>query len=856
MKNETRKNMLKVTAIAASTLCAAAIAVALPSFNASADIAALDSVSISMAGAGVRMTGDYDEAIRFRASIPTSEYTSLTSNYSVEMGMLIIPKAELQGNLDLENNVEGVAIKQVVVGDSSTYVNGENTYYNVALYDIPATYYTQDILARAYITVSDGVNTETFYSEEQERNLAYVAYKESVSGNAHTTEETSALNNYMSGKTFYALSAAAGSGITLDYDYAYEGQVLDLTWDLDGKWMQSVSVNGDTNIFNWANGTVTMPAAETVVSAELSDQTDTPTVLGTGAGIKGWYNLSGSWKDLSTAGSVVNSGTVTDISDSDWAALKAAGYKGTIEKGKVGSVNVPTNSTAITFGVGFTDFDFAHYCESFAWADVGENYYISVWFKADSAQNLPIGKFCGYDFTNLKQGAASASPTPIGNENDWFTTSANTWHEFRFNPKALQSAKYWCEGSGGTEFAPGLYAYHKGGNTAAITYTFYSMELMLNDVETSTVADGADLSLKTINPLAHYTKVNGFDIYSGDTKLVAGEDYTADGYTVSGLAAGSYKVVYNLVSSNGYGGSVVAYPNGAKISRVLKVSKVYTSATVLDDMSTAGTVTEYDATANGGTDITETATYSQYTLTDEEYNALLSAGYKGSVTNRTASRVTMASAYSSRRDVYFNITSLAGNEVLETMVKEGGSNLYLSIWMRSNKGYYRASVASAIFGVESNIPVSAGWNSVTNVANEWFEVKITAQQLIDAWTFGKNNGKLTETEDYSIAVYIYNNAKGADYLDGEVFDIYSAEICVADKTATAGTATDVAISSTVFGAYTVEVWDANGNVVTEGVTVSGTSVTVTTAGTYTIVYKLTDSKFVSGTTVKAKLTVS
>ena len=205
------KNKLwKISLGMATLLCASAFTVALPTINTKAETLDDVNVTLKMGGAGVRMTGEKDEAIRFRAGLTNVEYATL-SNYDVEFGMLVIPVSELQGEFSLENDVQGVSIIQVPVNASATYVEGDMTYYNVALSNIPNISYTSDIMARAYVTLSDGENEKTIYSDVQTRNLAYVAYRETLANQNLTDTESSALENYMSGKNFYPISVEEGA---------------------------------------------------------------------------------------------------------------------------------------------------------------------------------------------------------------------------------------------------------------------------------------------------------------------------------------------------------------------------------------------------------------------------------------------------------------------------------------------------------------------------------------------------------------------------------------------------------------------------------------------------------------------
>ena len=194
--------------------------------------------------------------------------------------------------------------------------------------------------------------------------------------------------------------------------------------------------------------------------------------------------------------------------------------------------------------------------------------------------------------------------------------------------------------------------------------------------------------------------------------------------------------------------------------------------------------------------------------------------------------------------------------MVQKAIKERRSDLYLSVWLKANKEIYSASVFGFMIGEESQKPGSFGWVATTLQANTWFELKIPfggSSSFGDS--YGTYQGQLfTTSENIGGGLYLYECHWGQ--LAGAVIDVASVELRVADKTATAGMATNVAIPETIYGAYEITILDATGMDVTANCTVSGTNVTISTASTYTIVYKTTSNKFAEGVTVKAKLIVS
>ena len=178
--------------------------------------------TLKMEGAAVRVSGD-TSGMRFTSSISQAEYEALASKYTVTMGMLIIPANKLTGELSLTNTTD--SIKNVSTTNvEELSIKGDNYEFRAVLKDIPETSFGRDIVGRGYITISDGTETVTYYTDDATRNIAYVAYM------ASEVDETSAfyqanneiLVNYIGGKAFYELDLPVG--VDCDYAYAYAGQ--------------------------------------------------------------------------------------------------------------------------------------------------------------------------------------------------------------------------------------------------------------------------------------------------------------------------------------------------------------------------------------------------------------------------------------------------------------------------------------------------------------------------------------------------------------------------------------------------------------------------------------------------------
>ena len=542
--------------------------------------------------------------------------------------------------------------------------------------------------------------------------------------------------------------------------------------------MKTVSINDTLNEDFWSTGKVIMPAEAAVVNSVLRNQTDTPTILGANGGT--YWAAGGKEYTISQASEITTCET-EQISDADWKALLDAGYKGSIEKGNVTKAVHPTRATMgsanVSFGVALDGLTLVDLFESSAWADVQDRYYISIWLKVNVSGYNWVKTLAAFDVENKKQGY-----TYLINGVDyanWDTLPQDTWYELRYSLKALRNSAYGVDnGICPNDLSFGLYCYHSNLGSDA-TFSIYSMELMLNDAETTT-SGNVDLSYAVGNPFANnYVKMQGFDIYDGETKLKAGEDYTVDGTTVNGLSAGSYKVQYNLVSSNVWNGALNAYPNGAVITRKLVVEQAY--PVVIDDMSTTSSVKAYTQTHAGATfktnECTEIISQST-TITADEYQALVDLGYKGAKTDLNAQTLTFSS-YTARQNVYVQFDKTAVDERLAEVIQNKDDSVYLSIWLKSNQTYGCTTYAG-IIGQTSNkvVPHNGAWKD--GVAGNWFEIKIAISDLLPT-SADIGDGKLSASETYAYG-FVMENAHAHQlnqYLNSATFTIYSVELCKA-----------------------------------------------------------------------------
>lgn len=549
--------------------------------------------------------------------------------------------------------------------------------------------------------------------------------------------------------------------------------------------------------------------------------------------------------------------TSTTITADEYQALLNAGYKGS--KTDLNAQQIVFGSYSARQNVYFQfDETMNHEILQASLKGNYSNLYVSIWLKSNT--NFSYDTYTAVIGQTTKFASIQdIQPTLDQTNVNWLTaTTIGQWVEVMIPLNKYADVGYYI--SNGYLSANETYAYGFSLINCAFnnylnnsTFTIYSMELThvgLKGVQ----GMGVLIDL----PSALFGTGYEVEIYNGTQKLVSGTDYTLSDNTVNGLNKGEYTLVYTLLDEK--------FTKGQQLKVSLEIFNPLTSATVLSDMSKANDATAYvtevwnldPVSADSRTKIDSTV----YTMSTAEMESLAAAGYNGEDTGSATNRFTFASSYKAnvRQSVYIPFNSLYRNEMLQDAIKNRREGLYISVWLKANKKIYSQSIYGLLMGEESQKPTTFGWAGLTLEADTWVELKLPIYQQGNNNTFsycygwGLGEGHYTAEENISGGIYLYQCSW--EQLSGAVIDIASVELRVADKTATAGTAQDVAIPSSIYGTYEIAILDSTGADVTANCAVSGTKVTVSTAGTYTIVYKMTGNKFSSGVTVKAKLTVS
>ena len=232
-------------------------------------------------------------------------------------------------------------------------------------------------------------------------------------------------------------------------------------------------------------------------------------------------------------------------------------------------------------------------------------------------------------------------------------------------------------------------------------------------------------------------------------------------------------------------------------------------------------------------------------ISDEEYAALLNAGYDGEKTQKTAAQIAVSVMECDRANLYVRLGSTQTNEIFRAALEANYTDAYVSIWMKSSQKI-DFTFQKAIFYADGAVGYDKeAWAGINGAPDTWIEVKIPLSSFV---ALGEPDG----TTAYGFAFDYAHN--GEEYLRGAKLDIWSVELRLSEKSAQAGTAVDISISEAVYGTYTIRVKDATGAEAT-GVIVENGMITAENAGEYTIEYVLNDARFQNGVIITRTLRV-
>ena len=391
-----------------------------------------------------------------------------------------------------------------------------------------------------------------------------------------------------------------------------------------------------------------------------------------------WFQ-SGSWGTLTGS----NVTTVETLSEQDYKDLVAAGYQGVLNKRTVNRANIKATSvngdnTRGALGVIFELSENHRLFATGSDASVKANYYLSVWMRASSLIGSDT-RFSAYDTKTLKQSTAG--------EYNWVNLDANKWIEIQFPIQYFQSSNFYLTEQGGTNPKAGVYFASILSKTDMYV-DIYSAELCMTPVA---VQEGETVDAKFYSgAFMTDTNLESIAVYEGKNVLSEGIDYTIENNKIVGLTKGEYEVRFYL--------SAKEYLDDCYVARKVVVTKPIANAVLFDDMSKNGALKVYTETNSGCTNLLTNSTgmsVSVDSISDTEYQALISAGYKGVKTSKNVQKVTF-DTYSERQNVYFQFDETINHEILQKAMNSNLFDYYVSVWMKSDKIFGYDTYASII----------------------------------------------------------------------------------------------------------------------------------------------------------------
>ena len=224
-------------------------------------IGTYECASFEMDGASVRVDKTYG-GLRFVSKLKKSEAEAVPAGYSLQYGILAIPASLSTSELTVDNTTDDI-MNLTIDTPVPTTDNGVD-YYELrgVVSNIPADNYGTEVLGRGYASVVDanGAVVKTFYTKTLSRNIAYVGYKAQL----EDSSLTESLKNYYNGKTFSAI-AWDETLVSCDYDYAYAGQVINVT-PVYADRVEEIKINNGEVDFNAETNTFVMPAGNVTVT--------------------------------------------------------------------------------------------------------------------------------------------------------------------------------------------------------------------------------------------------------------------------------------------------------------------------------------------------------------------------------------------------------------------------------------------------------------------------------------------------------------------------------------------------------------------------------------------------------------
>lgn len=495
--------------------------------------------------------------IRFVTTVSADQLAAADS-----FGTVVIPKALLQdgdvANLVIENtdaanipteawlNEEQTAYAGVIVGG-----NEEDGFVS-----LPATFYDDVLVAKAYAVVDGEVVYSTNYVEA---SIAQVAADALNAGD--TTE-------FLQDIVDYVLDDELAFSVTsVETDIGADPVVA----TLETKGLNAKVDSSDKDVAYWADGKVHVgkKTGTAIITASIGDAVasievkvdervyEYGVISDMKYGFDAFYHDTLKWgpaamQDVGVAyeGRMTDYGVAKELTDAEYEALLAAGYKGAKASKSVWSTRAPIHSTAnSSFGLNngvVAQVNLGSQSFNKVISDIIDDAsidmngaYVSVWVRSSVAVNYgftylsPMSEYGKYSGKHL--GAEFMGTPSVAN------ASANQWVELKYDVNALRVKFAGKDIKGlGFQFMPRTQTGTVEDGTDGVDFNFeiYSIEIAYASTLT-----GYDLFATNID-LASFG-VDNFTqnhvIKNGDDVLEAGVDYSIDNGKLS-IAHGTYTI--------------------------------------------------------------------------------------------------------------------------------------------------------------------------------------------------------------------------------------------------------------------------------------------------------------------------
>lgn len=515
-----------------------------------------------------------------------TDLTEAQKSAATEFGTLVIPvdlltdenSDEAVNGFDLTYETEGAAKIETLKWldkDGLSYAGtlvGSYTDENV-WEDLPKTFYGRELVARAYAIVNEEPVLSTNYLQKsiaQASAEILASEKEDDKKPIHQTIVDYVLNGEFGFDTA---------------DVQMELGADPVAVALENKGLETVVTSGDDEIAYYANGKIYAgtKSGTTAITAKIGNQTSVVSVQvqdrtyaygeisDMSYGADAFYHDYLAWgpsihADLGTnySGKINDYGVSKTLTDNEYQALLAAGYKGSKTSKTVWSTREKLHSEAnerfqlhngkaalVTLGSKSFSEKISDLLDDES-VDM-QGAYISVWVRTSVSVNYaysyvnPMKAYGLYSGQHMDVQCMMTAPSGM--------QAANQWVELKLPVETLRTTLTSGDMKGlGFQFYLRTDTTDLTGQTEGLDgididyFDIYSIELAFpTEFNGYTFAEAATVSLPALG-VENFTE--NLEVYDGEDKLEAGVDYVYANGKLSGLAAGAY-TLKNIISGDG-----------------------------------------------------------------------------------------------------------------------------------------------------------------------------------------------------------------------------------------------------------------------------------------------------------------